>query len=356
MALTSGVFNNAKSNNLKNWIINGNFDIWQRGTSFASPIDAQYLTDRFMYAKSGAMAHTVTRDTDVPSFAQSNCYSQYSLRLNLTTPDTSIASTDYCAIQQIVEGYNWAQMAQKSFTLSFWVKATLTGTFCISLRNSGQDRSYVAEYTINNSNTWEKKTITVLPSPTSGTWDYINGKGLHISWFIAGGSNFQTTAGAWQVGQFFCTANQVNGVNTGATDFRIAQVMLNIGTEASPFKLNGETYINEIIACQRYYEKSYEIDVVPGTNTEQGTASFEQNTAPHAYGYVPYKVIKRTGAVPTLYDKVGNIGKVSGYGGDNVSFTTGGFRHTSSTGFGLEVNISSGAQPIKFHWTTTAEL
>ena len=61
--LTSGSF--------KNKIINGNFDIWQRGTSFAAVASSDYVADRFTYTEVGAMVHTVSIDTDVPTFAQS---------------------------------------------------------------------------------------------------------------------------------------------------------------------------------------------------------------------------------------------------------------------------------------------
>jgi hypothetical protein len=240
----------------KNYIINGDMRIAQRGTSFAAIANSAYCLDRWSYNKVGATVHTVTQDTDVPTFAQANYLFQNSLRLNLTTPDTSIAATDFCFMAQFIEGYNWANLAQKQFTVSFWVKATTTGTYCVGVKNSGNDRSYVAEYTINASATWEYKTITVAASPSAGTWNYSSGVGLAVYFVLAAGATYQTTPGSWQTGNFFATANQVNGVNTGATDFRITGVSVAEGTSTNTkFSTYARDFASELNTCKRYYQQ-----------------------------------------------------------------------------------------------------
>jgi hypothetical protein len=267
----------------QNLIINGDMTIAQRGQSFAAIGNLAYGVDRWANQKTGAMVHTVTQDTDVPTFAQAGCLYQNSLRYNLTTPDTSIAAGDYAGPYQIIEGYNFAKIAQKEFTLSFWVKATTIGTYCVGFRSAGQDRSYVAEYTINLADTWEKKTITVAASPSAGTWNYTNGNGLIVSWALAGGSTFQTTPGAWQTGNYIATVNQVNGVNTGSTDFRITGVMLNEGSYAAPFRLFANDYAEEFQQCQRYYE----------TGSVSNTGGQYDGANSRIYSYTDFKVTKR---------------------------------------------------------------
>ena len=108
----------------KNAIINGDFNIWQRGSSFISIADQQYSADRWIYAKSGAMVHDISRTTDVPTAAQAGRVFNYSLLIDCQTIDNSISATDYCVIEQRIEGYNFLPIAQKPLTLSFWVKAT----------------------------------------------------------------------------------------------------------------------------------------------------------------------------------------------------------------------------------------
>ena len=243
-----------KESNLKNYLINAHMRLSPRGSSFVSPLDGAYSLDRWRYGKASTATHTISQDTDVPTFAQSGYQFTNSLRMNLTSADTSIAAGDIVVLSQYVEGNNFVAISQKPCFLSFWVKATLTGTYCVALRNSGRDRSYIAEYVINSSNTWEFKTISIPSSPSGGTWNYGEGVGVEVNWTLAAGTTFQTTAGSWQTGNFVGTSNQVNGVNTGATDFRITGTMLNEGIVASPFRLFSDGYVDEYLACQRYYE------------------------------------------------------------------------------------------------------
>lgn len=238
-----------------NLIINGDMNIAQRGTSLAAIGSGTYLLDRWQYAKNGSMIHTMAQDTDVPTFAQAGRLFQNSLRLNLTTAYDSMAAGDYTFIQRPIEGYDFTKIAQKSFTISFWVKASLTGIYHVAVRNSGGDRSCVKQYTINTANTWEKKEITFTGSPSSGTWNYTNGLGLFIRFVLASGSTYHSPNEEYQSAIYLGKANQVNGVATGSTDFRITGVMLNEGIEALPFSLAGGNYANELQLCQRYFER-----------------------------------------------------------------------------------------------------
>jgi hypothetical protein len=236
----------------KNLIINGDFEIAQRGTSFTSVGNDTYTSDRFRYIKSGAMVHDISQNSDVPTVTQAGRYIPNSLLIDCTTIDSSIGAGDYAAIEQKIEGYNFQAIAQKTFTLSFWVKATKTGTYCAAFRNTGVDRSYVAEYTINSANTWEYKTITVSSSPSAGTWNYNNGIGLHVAFLLATGSTFQTTAGSWQTGNYFGTSNQVNACDNVSNDFRIASVQVEAGSVATEFEKR--SIQQEENLSYRYYE------------------------------------------------------------------------------------------------------
>jgi hypothetical protein len=230
-------------------IVNGSFLRWDRGTSFAAVASGDYTADRFVYSKVGVMVHTVTQDATVPTVAQAGVKAPFSIKLDVTTIDASIAAGDACLLQHIMEGYNFSFLAQKQFTVSFWARDTKTGIHCISFRNSGGDRSYVVEFTIVTADTWEYFTVTVPPSPSAGTWDYTTGKGLIISWALACGSTFQTTANAWQTGLFYGTANQVNAVDNTANNFYLALVKSDPGAISTPFILP-DTYL-EIERCQR---------------------------------------------------------------------------------------------------------
>ena len=238
---------------LKNKIINGSFEYWQRNTSFAAIANNAYHADRFHYAKSGAMVHTVARSTDVPASSSS----VYSLLATTTTIDAAIASTDFVCVLQHIEGNVLRSFKNKKMVMTFWVKAFKTGTYCVSVRNGNASRSLVLEYTVNASNIWEKKTLRFTHDST-GTWSYDTGIGLTAVFVIASGSTFNTTANTWQNGQFFATANQVNGVDSVSNTFQLADICMvedNEGqTRVPEFMYAGRDYAEELQLCQRYYE------------------------------------------------------------------------------------------------------
>lgn len=347
----------------QNLIINGNMRIAQRGTSFVAIASAAYSVDRWQYGKSGSMVHTVSQSSDGPTDTQSGYQFLNSLDATVTTAQGSIGVNDENFLRQSIEGYNFTSIArQKPFTISFWVKATVTGTYCIALRNSGNDRSYIAEYSVSSSNTWEYKTVTIsTPTPPSGTWDYTNGIGLQVLFVMAAGTNRQTTAGSWQTGNFIASSNQVNAVATNGNIFRITGVMLNEGSAAPAFKTFGASIDEELVACQRYYEKSFNITDVPVTNSgiSSGAHSFpnlspstSQEVAP-----VTFKATKRATPTVTMLNPSAANNQIRSIGG-----TPGDWSSTiavpGQTGFALggQSNATASGATCKVHWVAEAEL
>jgi hypothetical protein len=196
------------------------------------------------------MVCTVSQSTDVPN----NTF-QSSYKVDVTTVDSSIAADDRASIQQNIEGYNVRDLIGTTFAFSFWVKSPKTGTHCVTFRNSGLDRSFVKEYTVISANSWEYKTLTISGGLiTAGTWNWTNGTGLNVMFALAAGTTFQTTADAWQTGNFLATANQVNVMDNTANDFFITGVQLEPGTVATPFERR--IFGQELALCQRYYYAS----------------------------------------------------------------------------------------------------
>jgi hypothetical protein len=231
---------------------------------------------------------TISQQSDVPADNEF----QNSLRVAVTTADATIAAGDTCFISQRIEGYNVRDLIGRTFTLRFRARSSKTGVHCIALRNSGLNRSYVAEYTVNAANTWESKSITV-PSGliTAGTWDWTNGTGLEVCFVLAAGSTFQTTAGAWQTGNFLDTANQVNCLDSNTNIFAITGVQLEPGAVDSPFE--HRPFGVELGLTQRYYEKgSFSTGGAAGLKYASGSGAGWHNSA-HSFS-----VVKR--ASPTV--------------------------------------------------------
>ena len=241
--------------NFRNIIINGDMSISQRATSTASITGNGYHTvDRMFLGLTSAGTWTQSQDTDVPS-AQGFATS---LKMDNTTADGSLAAGDNCILQQKVEGQNLQYLKKgtasaESTTVSFWVKATKTGTNICELYDADNTRQISTAYTISVANTWEKKTIT-FAGDTSGAFGNDNGVSLTLLFWLAAGSNYTsgTLSTTWTS---VTTANravgQVNHADNVANNFWITGVQFEAGTVASDFEFLPVDVNLE--RCQRYY-------------------------------------------------------------------------------------------------------
>jgi hypothetical protein len=232
----------------RNLIINGAMQVAQRGTSFSPPSDGAYVVDRFHQYQGGGGVLYYEQSTDAPLGFNN------SLKITVNTADSSIASGDYYYMRQSIEGFNCAQLAlgnsgALTFTLSFYVKSSLTGTFSGCCQNGAANRSYVFEYTINAANTWERKTVTIV-GDTTGTWSTDNTACLRVNFDLGMGSGFATTANSWQSGSYLCTSSAVKLVGTASATLYLTGVQLELG-EATPFE--HISYADQLQKCRRYF-------------------------------------------------------------------------------------------------------
>ncbi len=339
-----------------NTIIGGNFDTnpWQRGTTFTSVTDGTNTADRMLWVQTGTTGVVdIKKTADAPTVAEAGIFVQNCLHIDVTTADVAVAAGDFASQRYKIEGYDWAQLAQREFTLSFWVKSTKTGIFCVAFGNSGFDRTYVAEYTINTTDTWEKKTITVSASPAAGTWNYTNGIGLVIDFTQICGSTYQTTAGTWNSVTAFATANQVNGLDSTANNFKLDLIKVEPGSSATAWEMRSEA--EELSLCQRYYEKSYNQGVNPATATTVGIfilGSLTTGTTAMGGVSVPFAVVKRAAPTVTIYDGAGNAGKCN-RGGDNKTASGG---DLGMSCFDFSSSDTTSANNLYIQWTASAEM
>lgn len=243
---------------IDNLLIGGDFatNPWQRGTTFAAWADSAYGPDRWSNRNVGTAAVTALKTADAPSIADAGAYTNSCLHIDCTTADAAVAAGDRFVIRQAIEGYNVAhlgfgQSGTRYVTATFNVKSTKTGIFCAFISNSATNRSYVKEFTVNVTNTWERKTL-VFPVDTTGTWLYDSGIGLFFGICLMAGTNFHTTADTWAAGNFNATANQVNALDSTSNDFKLALVELRAGQVALQWQ--NRSIGAELALCQRYYQ------------------------------------------------------------------------------------------------------
>ena len=108
----------------RNRIINGNFDVWQRGTSFSSPAIGAYTADRWLvfYDGSGA-TRTISRQSFTPGQTDVPNEPKYFLRF---AQSVAGSGSTLNSLDQRIEGVR--PFAGQQVTLSFWAKAAANTT------------------------------------------------------------------------------------------------------------------------------------------------------------------------------------------------------------------------------------
>jgi hypothetical protein len=176
-----------------------------------------------------------------------------SLKVTTTTAGTA-NSTDVCVVRQGIEGFNVADLgfgssAAQTITLSFRVKSSIAGTFGGSLVNGAGNRSYPFSYTINATNTWETKTITIAGDIT-GTWITNNGVGINLYFDVGSGTSQKGTAGSWAATGYLGATGSINLIGTLNATWQLTGVQLEVGSKASAFERR--PYGMELQLAQRY--------------------------------------------------------------------------------------------------------
>ena len=272
----------------KNLIINGGMQVSQRGAyTITTTGGPEYGgPDRFhmwSYASSEQVTAEISKSTvgGTPTgFA--NTY-----RIDVLTAESSVAAGESLVFAQYIEAQNCQHLEYgtsdaKSVTLSFWIKTSVTGTYCFFLQNSDGDRIQVKEYTVNSADTWEKKIITI-PGDASGTINNDNGRGLWCGWVLMAGTDRHGSKDAWRTtGADYATSSQVNAVHSTANNIYFTGVQLEVGDTATAYE--HLSYAEELSACQRYFQKSksgtptqnsfggHQISVASGRDPQSGAA------------------------------------------------------------------------------------
>ena len=263
--------------NFRNIIINGDMAVSQRATSTASITTTGYHTiDRWNTTISALGTWTQSQDTDVPTgqgFAKS-------LKMDNTTADASPGASDYLNIRQYIEGQNLQYLKKgtanaESLTVSFWVKATKTGTNIVSLRDNDNTRQISKSYTIDSTDTWEQKEIT-FAGDTTGAFDNDNAASLTVLFWLAAGSNYTsgTLNTSWGASTDANRAvGQVNHADSTSNNIWITGIQMEAGSVATDFEV--VSYGQNLERCQRYY---YRINP-NGSSGSIGSAAFYSSSS-----------------------------------------------------------------------------
>ena len=337
----------------KNRIINGAMVIDQRNVGASGTATNVFTVDRWSFtgtqiskATWGQNLNSVTAPTGFKNYLGIQSSSAY-----------SVLSTDIFTLQQPIEGFNvadlaWGTASAATVTLSFRVYSSLTGTFGGSLTNATPNRSYPFTYTVSSANTWTTISITV-PGDTTGTWATDNSQGLRVYFGLGVGSTYSGTAGAWAGADYRSATGATSVVGTSGATFYITGVQLEKGSTATPFDYR--PYGTELALCQRYFEKSYDVDVAPGSIT--ALRSFRatcQATTQYMSINTQFAVRKRATPTVTAYNP--NTGATGQFVADSTTVSV--ISVTDSAGLVVYANnvTTTVNQFFNGHWTASAEL
>lgn len=297
---------------LNNKIINGAMDFWQRNTSsglLSTNNVNTYTADRWFFNKTSTSNWQVTRSTDVPSSAMG----QYSLYIENQTASASVSAGDYAILEQRIEGNVLRTFKDKKMVLKFWVKSSKIGAYYVSLRNNANNRVLVSKYTVSVANTWEQKTIRVTHDST-GSWLYDSGVGIKVAFSLVSGSTFfASQVDTWNSGLALAYSDQVNFADVIGNDFYLTDVCFvedNEGRTRTPdFTYAGRDVFEELSLCQRYYNKSYELNTAPATATSVNEYVFWCPTAVSTRCYFNYPVPMRTFPILSFWSRNSVLGQ-----------------------------------------------
>jgi hypothetical protein len=202
----------------KNKIINGDFNIWQRGTSFL--YNGGYTADR--YAAFSDAGGTVSQQTFTPGTAPVAGYEgQFFIRL------AKSAGGSFGNLVHKIEDVR--TFAGQTITYSFWAKAGSAQTFNLRLTQNfgsgGSGSVILTEQTVSVTTSWARySAVFAIPS--------VSGKTIGTSSFL-------------EIQPYWLTAS--------ALSVDIWGVQVEAGSTATAFQTATGTIQGELAACQRYY-------------------------------------------------------------------------------------------------------
>jgi hypothetical protein len=199
----------------KNTVINGGFDVWQRGTTSSGNA---YIADRWYSALVSGTGTFAQETTVIPSGGL------YSMKF-------TASATAQPALYQAVEQLNTIALAGKTVTVSGVVAASTSVPMTIDVQHSSTADNSVT-------GTWTSITATSGGTATPTSTTFVSISGVYA---------IPSTAKSLRV-RLFTTSTIASSVVV-----YFDNIQMEIGSTATVFARAGGTIQGELAACQRYF-------------------------------------------------------------------------------------------------------
>ena len=299
----------------RNAIINGGFDVWQRGTTFST---SDFAADRWLNAYVGSSA-VMSRQSFTPGQTDVPGEPRFFNRAVVT----SVAGpNNYSILLQRIEGVR--TFAGQTVTISFWAKANASRSIAVELAQwfgtGGSPSTMVSAIGATKvaiGTAWQQISIAVTVPSISGKTLGTNGDDyLALNIWFDGGSGFNARNG---------TLGQQSGT------FDIARVQLEPGGFRTPFELR--PLGAEVSLCKRYGQwvpfNMLFYASVAGQYLETSLSWPEMRKTP-----VANTLVADPNTVQANYNNASNsIGRMTPYGGSCILQATTGALSCYVTGY-----------------------
>ena len=291
----------------RNRLINGDFSVWQRGTSQTST--GYESADRCNNAHSGS-TKTVTRE----EFALGQTAVPGEPAYFMRTVVSSVAGAgSYVVSQQRIEGVR--TLAGRNIRLSFWAKADASRPIAIDfLQRFGTtgspsaDVSAIGAQKFNLTTSWQKFTATIAVPSISGKVVTTNDCFEFTFWFDAGSTYNSRT----------------NSLGQQSGTFDLALVQVEEGTVDTAFEFRPPGV--ELALCQRYFQI-----LQGGAGTALGTGAIARVTWPLAVNLRATPSIAVLSGTPQFF-----------YGTSTATHSSIGTNYSSSTSCQVDMFVTGG--------------
>ncbi|MFJ2480495.1 carbohydrate-binding protein CenC [Pseudomonas sp. NPDC087598] len=316
----------------RNVLINGGFDIWQRGTTNQGPNIGGYVADRFRCDWNGNAAVTISRQDFVPGQTEVAGEPAYFLRWQQTT--AGVGATEH-KVSQSVESVR--TLAGRTATVTFWARSDAARSLKVT----------IGQYFGNGGSEAVVKVVDVFPLSTAWGKYSATFQVPSIAGKMLGANDCLRLA-------FDLPLNVLQTVD-------LTQVQLEEGPVSTPFeyRLSGE----ELTLCQRYFEKSFANRLQIRANNGSGTCivSFTQAAAGNTGQYgmvVDMQTQKRVQPTVVLYSP-GNAGNQVWNYSQGVPCTGTIVQSVTQRSFAIGTVTPVNSQPgngLQIEWTADAEI